>query len=35
MKRAWEIARQGQAKFGGKVRSYFAEALKMAWSEVK
>lgn len=35
MKRAWEIARQGQAQFGGKVRSYFAEALKMAWAEVK
>jgi hypothetical protein len=35
MKRAWEIAKEGQTKFGGKVKEYFAEALKMAWSEVK
>ena len=33
MKRAWEIARQGQEKFGGKVSEYIAEALKMAWAE--
>lgn len=35
MKKAWEIAREGQKKFGGKVKEYFAEALKMAWSIVK
>lgn len=35
MKRAWEIARQGVKKFGGKVKEYFAEALKMAWDEFK
>lgn len=35
MKRAWTIARQGQEKFGGKVKEYFAQALKMAWKEVK
>ncbi|MFA8439282.1 hypothetical protein [Pueribacillus sp. YX66] len=35
MKRAWEIARKGQEKFGGKVSEYFAEALKMAWAETK
>ena len=35
MKRAWEIAREGVAKFGGKVKEYFAEALKMAWAEFK
>ena len=35
MNRAWEIARKGQEKFGGKVSEYFAEALKMAWAEAK
>lgn len=35
MVRAWEIAKKGQEKFGGKVSEYFAEALKMAWAEVK
>ena len=35
MKRAWEIAREGQAKFGGKVSEYLSEALKMAWKEAK
>ena len=35
MKRAWEIAREGQSKFGGKAVEYFAEALKNAWAEAK
>lgn len=35
MKRAWEIAKSGVEKFGGKVKEYFAEALKMAWAEAK
>lgn len=35
MTKAWEIAREGQMKFGGKVKEYFAEALKMAWAIVK
>lgn len=35
MKRAWEIAKEGQKKFGGKVKEYFAIALKLAWKEVK
>lgn len=35
MKRAWEIAREGQRKFGGKVSEYFAISLKLAWKEVK
>lgn len=35
MKKAWEIARNGQKKFGGKVREYFAIALKMTWNIVK
>ena len=30
MTRAWEIAKQGQAKFGGKVSEYISEALKEA-----
>lgn len=35
MKRAWEIAREGQNRFGGKVSEYFAVSLKMAWAEAK
>lgn len=35
MTRAWKIAREGAAKFGGKVKEYFAEALRMAWAEIK
>ena len=35
MTKAWEIAKEGAAKFGGKAVEYFAEALRMAWSEVK
>ena len=35
MKRAWEIARNGVKKFGGKVKEYFSIALKLAWKELK
>lgn len=35
MSKAWEIAREGQKKFGGKVSEYFAESLKMAWDQAK
>ncbi|MEK5038750.1 hypothetical protein [Sporosarcina sp. FSL K6-3457] len=35
MTKAWEIAKEGAAKFGGKAVEYFAEALRMAWAEVK
>lgn len=35
MTRAWEIARNAVEKFGGKVKEYFAQALKMAWKEVR
>ncbi|MEK4951934.1 hypothetical protein NST12_16705 [Bacillus sp. FSL W8-1127] len=35
MKRAWEIAREGVKKFGGKVKEYFVVALKLAWKEFK
>lgn len=31
MANAWEIARNGQRKFGGKVKDYFAEALRISW----
>lgn len=35
MTRAWDIAKAGQKKFGGKVKEYFAQALVMAWAETK
>lgn len=35
MKRAWEIAKTGVTKFGGKVREYFAASLSIAWKEIK
>lgn len=35
MTRAWKIAREGQKKFGGKVKEYFQQALVMAWAEAK
>lgn len=31
MKVAWEIARDGQKKFGGKAKEYLSESLKIAW----
>lgn len=35
MVRAWEIAREAAAKFGGRAIEYIAGALKMAWAEIK
>src|SRR5690606_18284207 len=35
MKLAWEIAKKGQEKFGGKAIEYIAEALRIAWKEAK
>lgn len=35
MENAWNIAREGQKAFGGKVSEYFAQALKMAWAQAK
>ena len=35
MKRAWEIAKEAVKDFGGKVKEYLSESLKMAWAEVK
>lgn len=35
MIRAWEIAREGATRFGGKVKEYFQQALVIAWKEAK
>ena len=35
MTRAWELAKAAVVKFGGKVREYFALALRQAWREVR
>lgn len=35
MTNAWEIAYEGVEKFGGKVKEYFAEALRIAWDLFK
>lgn len=35
MKAAWELARRGAKKFGGSAKEYFAEALKIVWTQVK
>ena len=35
MRRAWEIVRLAIATFGGNARQYMAEALRMAWKEIK
>ena len=35
MSDAWGIARDGQKKFGGCVKEYFKEALKLAWKMLK
>ncbi|EHQ62313.1 hypothetical protein PDENDC454_10495 [Paenibacillus dendritiformis C454] len=35
MARAWEIAKAAVLKFGGKAKEYFAQALVMAWAEIK
>lgn len=34
MTRAWEIAKEGKENFGGSVKEYLSESLKLAWSEV-
>lgn len=33
MKRAWTIAKEAVKKFGGNVKEYFAQSLKLAWAE--
>lgn len=35
MTRAWAIAKEAVKNFGGKASQYIAEALRMAWKEVK
>lgn len=35
MKTAWTIARNGQENFGGSVKSYLSESLKIAWKQAK
>ncbi|MGF9711699.1 hypothetical protein [Paenibacillus naphthalenovorans] len=35
MTKAWEIARAGQKKFGGRVKEYFAESMRLAWAIIK
>lgn len=35
MVRAWEIAKEAAAKFGGSAKEYIAGALRMAWKEAK
>lgn len=35
MKTAWEIARNGQQQYGGSVKIYFPESLKLAWQQAK
>jgi hypothetical protein len=35
MTRAWVIAREAAARFGGSSRAYFAESLRLAWAEAR
>lgn len=35
MSRAWEIARLSVEMWGGKVKEFFKESLRLAWLEVK
>ncbi|MBJ6360894.1 hypothetical protein ACFOQM_06220 [Paenibacillus sp. GCM10012307] len=35
MVKAWKVARSAAAKFGGKVKQYFAEALRQAWKATR
>jgi len=34
MSRAWKLAREGQTIYGGSVKSYLAEALRLSWAEL-
>lgn len=33
MKMAWQLAKNGQKQFGGSVKEYFSESLKIAWAK--
>ena len=35
LRRAWGLARDGAARFGGRVGAYIAEAMRQTWAEVK
>jgi hypothetical protein len=35
MQNAWRLARQGWAIYGGPIRSYLGEALRLAWADLK
>jgi hypothetical protein len=35
MKRAWQLAKAGQMIYGGTVKMYLSESLKIAWREMK
>lgn len=35
MKRAWEIVKKAVAEYGGKAMDWMAEALRMAWAELR
>ena len=35
LRRAWGLARDGARRFGGRVRLYLDEAMRLAWAEVK
>ncbi len=35
MRRAWNMARHGARRFGGKPRDYLAIAMKLAWREIR
>lgn len=35
MSKAWTLARQGQERFGGKLRQYISSALQIVWKESK
>lgn len=35
MLKAWTIAREGAARFGGSARQYLGEALRLAWRDAR
>lgn len=35
LRRAWQLARQGARRWGGRVRTYFAWAMRQAWVEAR
>jgi hypothetical protein len=35
MSRAWSLAKEGAAKFGGNSREYIKEAMRLTWAQIK